>query len=80
MSPPISDIERLVQALRAGEVHLVDGPAPERTTEWTTGFLFRWASPWMGSHWSRGNKRLCVNFLPFCTFWVCRPGGFVPRD
>lgn len=42
------------------------------------GVLFRWGSAWIGGHWSPGNKRLCVNFLPFVTVWFAFPGGNTP--
>ncbi len=43
------------------------------------GLIFRWGSLWVGGHWSDENKRLCVNLLPFLTFWFIVPGGSVPR-
>lgn len=42
------------------------------------GLLFRMASAWVGVHWSGHNKRLCVNVVPFVTFWVTLPGGIAP--
>ncbi|HHA2674730.1 TPA: hypothetical protein ACOECQ_000797 [Stenotrophomonas maltophilia] len=42
------------------------------------GILFRWASGWIGAHWSDYNRRLCVNVLPFVTLWITLPGGKVP--
>lgn len=43
-----------------------------------TGILCRWASGWIGAHWSPYNRRLCVNLIPFITLWVALPGGKVP--
>lgn len=42
------------------------------------GVLFNAASFWVGAHWSRYNRRLCVNILPTLTIWVSLPGGIVP--
>lgn len=42
------------------------------------GLLFRMGSAWVGVHWSGYNKRLCVNVVPFVTFWVTLPGGIAP--
>lgn len=42
------------------------------------GILFRWSSFWVGAHWSSHNKRLCVNLLPFITFWITMQGGETP--
>lgn len=42
------------------------------------GVLFRWGSMWVGAHWAPHNKRLCINVVPFVTFWVTFKGGVVP--
>ncbi|WP_156459821.1 MULTISPECIES: hypothetical protein [unclassified Mesorhizobium] len=42
------------------------------------GVLFRPGSLWIGLHWSRRNRRLCVNLLPCCTLWLIWPGGVRP--
>jgi len=42
------------------------------------GILFRWGSCWIGAHWSPGNRRLCINLVPFVTFWITAPGGATP--
>ena len=44
------------------------------------GILLRWSSLWIGAHWSPGNKRWCVNVVPFVTFWITLEGGRTPRD
>jgi hypothetical protein len=43
------------------------------------GVLFRWASFWVGMHYSFACKRICVNLLPCITFWVILPGGLPPK-
>lgn len=42
------------------------------------GILFRWGSCWIGFHWSPGNRRLCINLVPFVTIWVVGRGGIAP--
>ena len=44
------------------------------------GILIRKESFWIGAHYSKFNKRLCVNLLPFITFWFTLKGGKTPRD
>ena len=44
----------------------------------TCGWLFRWGSCWVGFHWSSYNKRICLNLLPFITFWMVFKGGKIP--
>lgn len=48
------------------------------TTKWHAGLKFRLGSFWIGWHYSKQNKRLCVNLLPFVTFWITKPGGITP--
>lgn len=45
---------------------------------WLWGILFRLASFWVGIHYNRYNRRLCINLVPCVTFWVCAPGGRRP--
>jgi hypothetical protein len=45
---------------------------------WRVGVLFRFGSVWIGAHWSRVNRRLCINLIPFVTIWVTAPGGVMP--
>lgn len=47
---------------------------------WKYGWLLRWGSAWVGAHWSKRNKRLCLNFLPFVTLWITAPGGKTPAE
>jgi hypothetical protein len=42
------------------------------------GVLFRLRSLWVGVHYSPTNRRFCINFIPFVTFWVTLKGGKVP--
>jgi hypothetical protein len=42
------------------------------------GFLFRWESFWIGVHYSRFEKRFCINFVPFVTLWITLEGGNIP--
>jgi hypothetical protein len=44
----------------------------------TTGWLFRLRSAWVGAHYSTENRRLCINPVPFVTFWVAFKGGKTP--
>lgn len=43
------------------------------------GYIIRLGSFWIGAHWSKFNKRLCVNLLPCITVWVVWPGGKTPH-
>lgn len=45
---------------------------------WRIGIRVRAGSCWVGFHWSRANRRLCVNLIPFITIWICPPGGVAP--
>lgn len=42
------------------------------------GILFRPGSLWVGAHWSKGNRRLCINLIPCVTIWITLRGGVVP--
>lgn len=42
------------------------------------GLLFNSNALWVGAHYSKQNKRLCVNLLPCLTVWVTLPGGMLP--
>lgn len=42
------------------------------------GILFRLGSFWIGAHWSRANRRLCINLVPCVTVWVTAAGGVAP--
>jgi len=43
------------------------------------GLVLRWGSFWVGWHYSRYNRRLCINLIPFITIWVTQRGGVAPR-
>lgn len=45
----------------------------------TWGVLFNLGSLWVGAHYSKYNRRWCINPLPCCTLWIALPGGRVPR-
>lgn len=47
-------------------------------TTYRFGVLFRLASVWVGVHYSKYNKRFCINLIPFVTFWIVKPGGKTP--
>lgn len=44
----------------------------------TCGALFQCGGFWVGVHYSRYNKRFCINLLPFLALWVALPGGHRP--
>jgi hypothetical protein len=43
------------------------------------GVLFRLASLWVGIHYSRYNRRFCINLVPCITVWITLRGGNTPR-
>lgn len=65
---------------RRWDAALVEVDENNRTVARTmlTGWLFRWGSMWIGAHWAPHNKRLCINVVPFVTFWITFKGGVVP--
>lgn len=50
----------------------------QQQKRWHCGLLFRPGSLWIGIHWSKKNKRWCINLIPCVTFWVTKPGGKTP--
>ncbi|UJM85293.1 hypothetical protein [Rhodanobacter denitrificans] len=42
------------------------------------GLLFRPGSLWIGVHWSRHNRRFCINLIPCVTIWITLAGGNTP--
>jgi hypothetical protein len=44
----------------------------------TIGVLFRLTSAWIGVHYSKTNRRACINLVPFVTIWIARKGGRRP--
>lgn len=47
-----------------------------RIQDW--GVLFRWGSLWVGGHYSKNNRRWCVNLIPCVTFYFVLEGGISP--
>lgn len=48
------------------------------TYEIQKGFLFQPTALWVGVHYSRYNRRFCINLIPCFTFWLCLVGGKPP--
>jgi hypothetical protein len=42
------------------------------------GFLIRPGSLWIGAHWSRRNRRWCINLVSCVTLWITLAGGNTP--
>lgn len=49
-----------------------------RTKSFRIGFSAKPGSLWVGAHWSKHNRRLCVNLVPCLTVWFVLAGGVVP--
>ena len=45
---------------------------------YTFGAIFQPTGAWIGVHYSRHNRRFCVNPLPCLTFYLTLPGGVNP--
>ena len=43
------------------------------------GLLFRIGSVWVGAHFSKKHRRVCINFLPCITLWIVLEGGDIPE-
>lgn len=58
-----------------------DGPcaAVPKVDRVQFGIIFRLASLWLGVHWSKTNRRLCINLLPCVTIYITLPGGDLPK-
>lgn len=58
------------------------GPIRNPYDYWTRlyafGLLFNSRAWWVGAHYSKHDKRLCVNLIPCFTVWVTLPGGMLP--
>jgi hypothetical protein len=48
------------------------------TTGVEAGWLLRPGSLCIGAHYSRHNRRWCINLLPMVTLWICLKGGRRP--
>jgi len=44
----------------------------------TISFLFRLTSAWIGVHYSKRDRRFCINLIPCCTIWITKKGGQRP--
>lgn len=56
--------------------HIEEG---KRTKKWAIGIIpFRPGAIWIGVHYSKLNRRFCINIIPFVTIWVCKPNGIKP--
>ena len=44
------------------------------------GVLFKPGSMWVGAHWSKRNRRICLNLIPCVTIWVALRGGYSPAE
>jgi hypothetical protein len=42
------------------------------------GVIFQPGALWIGAHYSRLNRRWCINVLPCLTVWFTLRGGKVP--
>ncbi len=42
------------------------------------GLLFNKHAWWIGVHYSKHNKRVCINLLPCLTLWATQRGGTEP--
>lgn len=43
------------------------------------GILYKFGSFWIGIHYSKYNKRYCVNIIPCVTIWITKKGGKTPH-
>lgn len=49
-----------------------------RVAKPTLGVKFSWRVALLGVHYSRFNKRVCINIIPFVTVYYVRKGGLLP--
>lgn len=42
------------------------------------GLLINWRAFWIGWHYGKEARRLCINVLPCVTLYYVRPGGTLP--
>lgn len=49
-----------------------------QTSAHSFGLLVNWRALWVGAHYSKHDKRLCLNLLPCVTLWWTKPGGKLP--
>lgn len=43
------------------------------------GALIQGGGVWIGGHYSKYNKRLCLNLIPCVTIFICFKGGVMPQ-
>jgi hypothetical protein len=48
------------------------------TVRGSVGVCVQLGALWVGAHYSRRNRRWCINLLPCLTVWVTLPGGKAP--
>lgn len=56
----------------------ISNPFDSWNRTYAFGLLFNSGAWWVGAHYSRHDKRLCVNLIPCLTVWVALPGGKLP--
>ena len=44
----------------------------------TIGTKLQFGGLWLGAHYSKYNRRLCINLIPCMTIWICLEGGKIP--
>lgn len=79
-------MKRLVECLyykgKFGKVRWRNGPIPNPAGDGAYfqcfGLLFNWNALWVGAHYSKRDKRLCINLVPCLTLWWAKPGGVLP--
>lgn len=74
---PLEDGDsKLLDSIRA---HLQKVAQPEvQEVGMRAGLLFKLTSFWVGVHYSKADRRFCINLVPCLTLWVALPGGNVP--
>lgn len=60
------------------ELVRVQGYGPGHAFYHSFGVLVNWRAFWVGAHYSKQDKRLCVNIVPCVTVWWAQPGGRCP--
>ena len=44
------------------------------------GWLIRFGSFWVGAHYSKRHRRVCINILPCVTLYIVAEGGDMPAE
>ena len=50
----------------------------KRVDKVTVSVRFSLTSAWIGVHYSKRERRVCINLVPFVTIWVALKGGRRP--